>query len=436
MKEPKLLSELKAETEKCVRCGTCRSICPTFRVIGRETASARGKLSLIRAYREGEIGLTENYLRHIKECTLCGGCRDACPSGVDTVEVFQAARADAVAREGLPFAASFVLKNMLDYTTLSARALKFVTRFKGLVFKDSATEHGLLSRFSLPLIGNNRLVPELADTFFLDLPEVKRLAANPGTGRAGGAGAERAGKKTARVAFYAGCGVNFLMPNVGVASIKAVQKTDSEVVVPPGQVCCGMPAFYMGDVETARALAFKNLEAFEAVEADYIATSCATCSHGLKNVFRKLLSSEDPALEKRVDAFCSRVRDITELLAGELRFEGGGKGRDRQVVTYHDPCHLNRNQGIRSQPRELLKGTADLEFREMKFPCSCCGLGGGLSLFNYDLSMEIAERKAESIRATGADVVATACPGCIVQLRDALHRYGVRAKVAHVVELL
>jgi Fe-S oxidoreductase len=105
-------------------------------------------------------------------------------------------------------------------------------------------------------------------------------------------------------------------------------------------------------------------------------------------------------------------------------------------VTYHDPCHLNRSQGIRAEPRELLASKDSLEFRAMKFPCSCCGLGGGVGFTNYELSADIARRKAESVRGSGADIVATACPGCIVQIRDALHRNGVDAKVAHVVELL
>jgi glycolate oxidase iron-sulfur subunit len=393
----KELKELIEDIDKCVRCGTCRSICPTTRVSGRETGSARGKLTLIDAYLKGEIGMTEAYLKHLKECTLCGGCRDVCPAGVKTTDIFTAARADNVARDGLPLAASFVMKNLLDSPRLMPWALKLAGRLKGLVFKDSPEETGLISRFSLPVIGNNRLMPPLADTFFLDLPEVVRLSGSRGDARRIGA---------PKVAFFAGCGVNYLMPKVGTASLDCMERSGAEVLVPRGQVCCGMPAYYSGD----------------------------------------------PEVRARAEKFASRVRDVTELLAGELGFieksaetEGkgggggggaGGDGGDGRIVTYHDPCHLNRNQGIRHEPRDLLAKSSGLTYKEMRSPCSCCGLGGGLTYVNYEMSIEITRKKAESVRESGAQVVATACPGCIVQLKDGLYRYGVDAKVVHVVELL
>lgn len=417
------LEFLKVETEKCVKCGTCRSVCPTFRVLGRETASMRGKLALVEAYAKGAIGLSEAYLKHIKECTLCGACRDNCPNGVDTTGVIKAARAGSVEKLGTPLAASLVFKNLLEPSKVMDFAVKMASRLQGLIFKDASVESGLLSRFSLPLVGKGRLVPPLAKTFFLDLPEARGLSRPSGTG-------------TLKVAFYSGCGVNYLMPEVGTSSVEILKKAGADVFVPEGQVCCGMPAFASGDVQMARSMALKNLEHFESIGSDYITTSCATCGYGLKTMFKDLLS-DSPEMKKRVEAFSSKVIDITVLLVNVLGYKGSDKDTGKTFkVTYHDPCHLNRGQGVRDEPRALLKNTKGLEFKEMSFPCSCCGLGGGLSVTNYDLSIEITERKAESIRATGADIVATACPGCIVQLRDGLHKYGVNARVAHVVELL
>ncbi len=426
----KRLASLAGDLNKCVKCGTCRSICPTFRVIGRESAAARGKLSLIRAYINGDMGLGDDYLRHIKECTMCGGCRDSCPAGVDTVRIINAARAEHVEKEGVSFAASFMMKNLLDYKGVMPRALRYVSKFRGLLFKDSPTENGLVSRFSLPVIGCGRLVPELAGTFFLDTAEAKTLDAAPDINEA-------------KVAFYSGCGVNFLMPDVGLKSIKALEKS-GPVLVPGAQVCCGMPAYYSGDVETAKKLAIKNIKVFESYDLDYIITSCATCSHALKNVFKDIIAETgDKALMERAGKFAAKVRDITEFLPikspsalTEGQDENQSAGGKKTVVTYHDPCHLNRNQGIRDAPRDLIKSRTDLEFKEMRFPCSCCGLGGGLAMNNYELSVKITERKADSIRDSEADIVATACPGCIVQLRDGLHKYGVKAKVVHVVDLL
>ncbi len=430
------LESFRAEIDKCVKCGTCRSICPTTRVLGRESACARGKLTLIKAYLDGEIEMSETFMRHIKECAMCGGCRDVCPAGVKTTDVYLAARAEFVEKKGLPFLASLIFKN-LDSSRLMPFALKLGTRFKGLFFKGAETDTGLVSRFSLPLVGGGRLMPEVAGTFFLDRKEVRKL------GKRQKKGGDQMGSSSANIAFFAGCGVNYLMPDVGSASLKCIERTGSTVSVPKGQVCCGMPAYYTGDMETARRLAKKNIEVFESYDYDYVATSCATCSHGLKTVFKNLFKDDDE-MRERAGAFAEKVRDITELLARDLGpMEAASTGSeetgssDRPVsVTYHDPCHLNRNQGIKAEPRALLEGTDGIEFKNMKFACSCCGLGGGLSMTNYDLSIAISKRKADGALASGADVVATACPGCIVQLRDAMHRYGVDKKVVHVVELL
>ncbi|MBI5236020.1 MAG: (Fe-S)-binding protein [Deltaproteobacteria bacterium] len=418
---------LRKEIGRCVVCGTCRSVCPTTRVLNRETSCARGKLTLIGALSNGEIQMSEEYVRHIKECALCGACKDSCPNGVDTVGAFVAARAEIVAKQGLPFAAQMILKALIDPGGLKGTAIKIAGALQGLFLKDASAEAGLVSRFSLPVIGGGRLLPPLAKQTFLEMSRVKTLAVPIAQGTS-----------VKKVAFYAGCGVNYLMPQVGSATLDVLERAGVAICVPPEQVCCGMPAYSMGDKDTARAMALKNLEAFEAYDVDYITTSCATCGHGLKKLFKELLS-DDPALSRRVSAFSAKVRDITELLTNELGFIGkaGAKAAEEKVtVTYHDPCHLNRAQGIRREPRALLANAPSLSYKEMRFPCSCCGLGGGLSTTNYDLSIEISRRKAESIALSGAQVVATACPGCIVQLRDALHRYGVDAKVAHVVELL
>ncbi|WKZ33888.1 MAG: (Fe-S)-binding protein [Thermodesulfobacteriota bacterium] len=419
----KPLELLKHEIDKCVRCGTCRSTCPTTKVLGIETASPRGRVSLVSAFSKGEIGLSETYLKHLRECTLCGACRTNCPNDVDTVSIFAAARAGAMEKQGVPLAASLAFRGLKDPGGIVGMGLKIASRLQGLLFKDATAGPGLVSRFSLPLVGNGRLVPPLAKTFFLDLPEVKSLSGTVEGNRP-------------RVAFYAGCGVNYLMPWVGTKSIELINKAGAGVEVPGGQACCGMPAYAMGDLASAREMALKNLEALESSGADFIATSCATCGHGLKAIMPELLSGA-PALKLRAEKVASRVRDISELLLNELGFRGKGSGDGpKTIVTYHDPCHLGRAQGLREEPRELIKMGRGTALKEMKNPCLCCGLGGGLMYTNYELSMEIAGKKAENIKKSGADVVATACPGCIIQLKDGLHRAGIQTEVKHVVELL
>ncbi|HEY4707037.1 MAG TPA: (Fe-S)-binding protein [Thermodesulfobacteriota bacterium] len=419
----KRLELLRDEIDKCVRCGTCRATCPTTKALGIETASPRGRVSLVDAYSKNEIGLTEVYLKHLKECTLCGACRSNCPNGVDTIAIFASARAEAIEKNGVPLAASLVFRNLLDTGGLMGLGLKLASKLQGLLFKDSSAGMGLLSRFSLPLVGSGRLVPPLAKTFFLDLPEVKALS-----------GVESKSGRP-KVAFYSGCGINYLMPELGSKSIDVIKKAGADAFVPQGQVCCGMPAYAMGDIKAARAMALKNLEELERADADFIATSCATCGHGLKRLMVDILSDE-PELKARAEKVASKVRDISELLIHELGFKTGSSSGQKRIVTYHDPCHLGRAQGLREEPRDIIKMSGNATLKEMKNPCLCCGLGGGLMYNNYELSMDIARIKAENIKNSGAEIVATACPGCMVQLRDGLHRFGVSAQVKHVIELL
>src|SRR3989304_5840721 len=158
----KRLELLRDEIDKCVRCGTCRATCPTTKALGIETASPRGRVSLVDAYSKNEIGLTEVYLKHLKECTLCGACRSNCPNGVDTIAIFAAARAEAIEKNGVPLAASLVFRNLKDSGKgIMGLGLKLAGKLQGLLFKDSSAGIGLLSRFSLPLVGSGRLVPPL-----------------------------------------------------------------------------------------------------------------------------------------------------------------------------------------------------------------------------------------------------------------------------------
>ncbi len=417
----KKLADYRESLERCVRCNSCQAACPTYRAAGREPSSARGRASLIRAYLDEEIALTDEYIKHIRECLVCGACNQSCPNGVDVAGAVLSARADYVEKQGMSLFPSIVIKKILDSKNLMPLTLRLGSVLQGIFFRDSSSASGLVSRFPLPLVGDGRLVPSIAKTFFLDLPGVRSLD-NPKSASE---------KKTARVVFFAGCGINYLLPEVGEATLRALERRGVQVIVPRAQVCCGMPALSSGDVETAKDLAGKNFEIIKEIDADYITTSCATCTHALKKVFEELLADEVDGLKD----FSERVKDITELLSilPDDQMEKPTEGPI--TVTYHDPCHLARYLGIKDEPRELLlkKG---LELREMRHPCSCCGLGGGVGFTNYELSMEVAEYKAENIKESGAEIVATACPGCMVQLKDSLHRFGVNAKVKHVVELL
>lgn len=418
------------ELSRCVRCGTCRSVCPTFGVIQRETASARGKVSLVDALVKGDLEPSDRFVKHITECVLCEACQEVCPNEVRVPDIILAARREVVRKRGMSFVERFFLHRFLGSDRLMPMALKLASRMQGVFFKKIPDDSGLLRRFPLPLIGEGRLVPPLAEGSFLEGINGSRFTIH--------------GSRP-RIGFFVGCLINYILPHIGEASLKVLERVGAEVIVPLDQRCCGMPALGFGDVETARHLALKNLEVFEGYNLDYITTACATCGEGLKKWFKELLSDEPGEVQTRVEAFCSKVRDITELLVNELDgrrwlLDGSDYSPQstvhRPVVTYHDPCHLSRGQGVKDEPRELLESVSNITFKEMNNPCRCCGLGGSLNITHYDLSMEINKRKSEDIKGTGAEIVATACPGCIIQLKDGLHRLGVKARVVHVVELL
>jgi len=441
----KTLKQFTDEINKCVLCGTCRGVCPTFDVARREPASARGKVALCDALLKKEINISEGFIKHMTECVQCMACYESCPNDVNVPDIILAARTEIVKENGLPFIKSLTLRNFLDSERLMPAVMKFASNLQGLFFKGVPEESGLHRRFPLPLIDERRLMPPLADTFFLE-----RRALTVEKGRKG---EREKGRKILspirpftdspiRVGFFAGCLINYMLPNIGEASLKLIEKAGASVIVPLDQHCCGMPALGMGDVETAKSLALKNLEAFEQYELDYITTACATCGDGLKRKFKELLADEGSEMQKRVERFAGKVRDITELLVNELKIQNSKFKTPNSelltpnsVVTYHDPCHLNRGQGIKDAPRELIE-ISGARFKEMSHPCRCCGLGGSFNITDYDFSMEIARSKAEDIKNTGADIVATACPGCMIQIKDGLHQIGVKAKVLHVVELL
>ena len=427
------LDKFIGNLDQCVKCGACRSGCPTLAVVRREGSCARGRLSVVSAHAQGELGFSEKYGEHIKNCTLCGSCASICPVGVNTPKIVLAARAESVEKEGLTLGSSLFFKHVLDSKRLGPMAMKMASKVQGLVNvkgtedsgKDSSPARGFMSRFVLPYLGDGRPPPPLAKKFFLDTPEARSASKLSGEGKETG---------TVKVAFFAGCGINYMLPDVGKATLRLLTEHGADIVVPPAQTCCGMPALSMGDVETAKNLAKKNIEAFEGLDVDFITTSCATCTYALKTKFTELLAEEGPEMLARVERFASSVRDITELLDGEFNVEARDDKKG-EVVTYHDPCHLSRGQSIKDAPRDLL-AKSGLTFTELKNPCRCCGLGGGLGYTNYKLSMEIARDKAKNIIESKADVVATACPGCMIQIKDGLDLLGSETRVKHVVELL
>jgi glycolate oxidase iron-sulfur subunit len=232
-----------------------------------------------------------------------------------------------------------------------------------------------------------------------------------------------------RVGFFIGCSTNLIYTDVGKAVLRILVGEGIEVVTPRNQGCCGVPVFTAGDRQTARELALKNIRAFEAYKLDAVVTACASCGVALKTDYEKILGF-------RKNPFGVKVYDINEFLAKHAKMKFDGAEAERVKVTYHDPCHLNRGQGITEAPRKMLQAIPNVDFVEMEESTRCCGGGGMFTFSHYDIAKEIGRRKASFIAATGADIVATACPSCMMQLEDMLRRNGLPQRVLHIVDLL
>jgi glycolate oxidase iron-sulfur subunit len=243
---------------------------------------------------------------------------------------------------------------------------------------------------------------------------------------------EANGESRHRVGFYLGCAQSLMFAGESAASVRVLARNGCTVITPKEVVCCGMPALGYGLSELVRAQARLNIAQFKSVNVETIVTDCATCGSTLKG-YGKLLA-DDPAWAEQAAAFSSKVRDVSEFLVSIPLEKPLGHMEAR--VTYHDPCHLRRAQGVWKQPREILGMINGLEFVEMPEADWCCGSAGSQLITNHDTSLKVLKRKTDSIASTGADYIASGCPGCQMQLNVGIHRHGLDVKVVHPVALL
>ena len=286
--------------------------------------------------------------------------------------------------------------------------------------RDGTIRH--LSLF-IPAILKGRYIPTIAPKFLRQIvPEVN----NP----------KNSIKSHITVGFFTGCMTDYVFPDTGKTIIDFLNNNGVKVIVPKAQCCCGAPAFLgSGDFETSRKMADANVEAF--ADVDIIITDCATCSSALKDYAKFLADS--PERQEKFTKFANKIMDITVFLADVLKLSASAykishKFRG-QRITWHDPCHLCRHQGVVSQPRNILKSIPDIRYVEMPNADQCCGMAGTFSLNYYELSKKIADKKIRGVESCGADIVVTGCPGCIIQLIDTSRRQNISVKIMHIMDL-
>ncbi len=409
----KILQNYSNEISRCIKCGACRAVCPTFKELLDESMVARGRISLAKAVIENRLELTSGFDNRISTCIDCKACVANCPNGVKVDDVILASKAQIAKNRGIGSIENFIAKQVVRRGWPMAYILKAVGMISKRIYEPLEPDSILSSL--LPFIANKkkRFIPDLTESPFLSrYPEIITCERPKG-----------------RVAFFVGCAINFMDQRIGDAVIKVLKKNNIEIIIPKAQLCCGRPLLSLGDRDTTLYLAKKNAGIFSRLKVDAIVTACATCGLTIKGEYNKI------AKDKSLENFSVRLIDINEFIVNNTDFKKGLNPLEKKV-TYHDPCHLKRGQGIDKSPREILKAVSSDGFVEMKEADACCGFGGLFSFYHYSLSARIADKKAQNISDAKSDIIASACPGCLMHIRDALNRNEINIDAKHTIELL
>jgi glycolate oxidase iron-sulfur subunit len=396
----------------CMHCGICLPQCPTYQVLGQEMDSPRGRVYLMRAATEGRIGLTENFLLHMDRCLGCRACETACPAGVPFGRLIEETRGQIARKAPRPLGRRLLgrlLLGVFPERRRFSRLLALAGLYQRSGLQRLVRRSGLLR--SLPrLDAMERLLPTRPPGPASPLP-AETLPAS--------------GSPRGTVALLEGCVQAVLFPEINRATVALLARAGYRVVVPGGQGCCGALHLHWGDRAAARELARRNLAALG--DADWIVTNAAGCGAAMRD-YGHLLGEDPQAL-----ALAGRVRDVTELLAEALP---GPRGSLDLTVTYHEPCHLAHGQRVREAPRALLRAIPGLRLVELPESDLCCGSAGVYNLLEPEIAGRLLTRKLDRVAGTGAAVVATGNPGCLLQLRRGLADRGLAVRAYHPVEIL
>jgi len=415
-----LASLLDANTEKlltCVHCGLCLPACPTYRHLGNENDSPRGRIYLMRGVVEGKVALGEAFISHIDLCLGCRGCETVCPSGVPYGHLLEAARFEvAKDKHARASRSEALLRFVLNEVFTRRRLLR-----SGLALARWFRDSGLARAVARLLSGRLRFA--IALLLASRSPHLKRQAN----------AAPIAGAKGATpVAVLKGCVMEGPFRETNRATERVLVRNGCELVDANGQVCCGALHAHAGQLEMARQLARTNIDAFLDTRSDFIIVNAAGCGAAMKE-YGELLA-EDPLYYDRARVFSSKVKDVSEFLI-EKGIEPPS-GHIERHVAYDAPCHLMHAQRIAHAPVEVLKSIPGITLVPLPRFESCCGGAGIYNLQHPDLSNDILSEKIKSIVESGADTVATANPGCIMQIGAGVLLNGLKVEVVHPIDLL
>jgi glycolate oxidase iron-sulfur subunit len=406
------------DLDRCVHCGLCLNACPTYRELHVEMDSPRGRIYQMAQVSSGAAAISPSYIEHIELCLACRGCETACPSGVKYGRLVEAARAEIEANIRRPWPARW-LRSLVFRRLLPSRLNLGIVGAAMYLYQASGLQWLVRMLGFLPsrIREMESLAPEIETPFFFGYYG-KVLPAE--------------GERRYRIAFLAGCIANISFARLNEATVRVLQKNGCEVSIPDMQTCCGALHVHAGLREDARKLARRNIDALIDGRYDAIVTNAGGCGSTLKE-YGELLE-HDPAYAEKALRFSAQVKDVSEFLAStELNPEMQALPI---TVTYQDSCHLAHGQKIRSAPRKLLNSVPGLQLKEMALSDLCCGSAGIYNVVHTNMALALLRKKMDLVNATGAPVIVTANPGCMLQLRAGVRKFGRGQRVAHVVEIL
>ena len=429
--EPLWLTEDRPDAGElglCVHCGFCLNACPTYHDLGVETDSPRGRIALMRGLADGRIEWSPRVQQHFDQCLQCRACETACPSKVPYGRLMEATRAEAFAQQKWPRRQRLIWRIVMCGIFPHPRLLKLAGY--GLKLYQRSGLQSLARRSGLL----RRLAPKLAEIDALSPSADRPFYANREAEREPLQGAARA-----RASLVTGCMMPLAYPETHRATVRVFARNGVAVSAPDAQVCCGALHAHGGDIEAARELARRNIDAFTPESEDLpdaILINAAGCGSHLKE-YGHLLRN-DSEYSQRASAFAARVRDVHEYLV-EIGF-AQPEGRIERTVTYQDSCHLSHAQGIRKPPRDVLQSIPGLTLSEMRTPDRCCGSAGIYSVVQSDISQRVLAEKMDDVLSTSADQICTANPGCMLQLDAGIARFDLNGAMmprsTHAIELL
>ncbi len=415
-------------SDDCVKCGKCKPVCTIFNINQDEATSPRGFIDLLGAYERNELELDENAKNIFESCFLCTNCVEACPNDLPTDMIIEQVRSDITKKYGIAWykeAFFFLLRHRKIMNLMSSLGWVFQT----CALKLDKDKQSALPRFSLPIVKKDRALP------FADMRSF--LAKYPENIRAKDKIQEE--NKKNKVAIFIGCMSNYTYTNTGDSLVKILKKLNLDIMIPKKQLCCGAPAYFTGAFDTVDYLVKKNIEYFETFidDVDAIIIPEATCSAMVNQDWEHYLHDQ-PQWKDRAVKISKKVFLATKWLENNTKLKellsNSGKKID-EVITYHDPCHAKKMQGVWREPRELLKQNYVL--KEMSDPNRCCGFGGvTMQSEKYDFARAAGMPKAAMIKETKAQIVSAECSACRMQITNSLHQANVDVKFKNPIELI